>query len=119
MAKMFGKATVKVDGQAMLVDDASKLSTGGNKRNVVKGTDVYGYAEEVMEARVEMNVFISSQTDIDAINAMTDVTVMFQLDSGQTRVLPHAWLESPLEPTAANNGGKTPLVFVAAKSERI
>lgn len=119
MAKMFGKANVKVDGQVMLVDDASKLMTGGNKRNVVKGTDVYGYAEETVEASVDLNVFIGSDTDLDAINNMTDVTVMFQCDSGQTYVLPHAWLESPVEAGAANNGGKTPLKFVAAKAERV
>lgn len=119
MAKMFGKATVKVDGQAMLVDDASKLMTGGNKRNVVKGTEVYGYAEEAMEASVDINVFIDANTDLDAINAMADVTVMFQCDSGQTYVLPHAWLESPVEPGAANNGGKTQLKFLAAKAERV
>lgn len=119
MAKMFGKAEVKVDGQTLLVDENSKLMTGGTKRNVVKGNGVYGYAEETMEASVDLNVFIDANTDLDAINNMTDVTVMFQCDSGQTYVLPHAWLESPVEPGAATSGGKTPLKFVAAKAERV
>ncbi|MCP1375392.1 phage tail tube protein [Dyella lutea] len=119
MAKMFGKATVKVDGQTLLTDDASKLMTGGVKRNVVKGNEVHGYAEEAVEASVEMNVFINADTDLDAINNMADVTMMFQCDTGQTYVLPHAWLESPVEPGAATSGGKTPLKFVAAKAEPV
>lgn len=119
MAKMFGKAEVKVDGQALFVDESSKLMTGGVKRNTVKGDSVYGYAEETMEASVELNVFIGANTDIDAINAMDDVTVMFKCDTGQTYALAHAWLESPVEPAAATSGGKTPLKFVAPKAERV
>lgn len=119
MAKMFGKATVKVDGQTLLTDDASKLMTGGVKRNVVKGNEVHGYAEEAVEASVELNVFIDANTDIDAINNWSDVTVMFQCDTGQTYVLAHAWLEEPLAPAAANTGGKTPLKLVAPKAEPV
>lgn len=119
MAKMFGKAEVKVDGQTLYTDENSKLTTGGKKRNTVKGNRVYGFAEETMEASVELNIFIDANTDIDAINAMDDVTVMFKCDTGQTYVLAHAWVESPLEPAAATSGGKTPVKFVAPKAERV
>lgn len=119
MAKMFGKAKVLSDGQQLLVDDSSKLNLGGNKRNVVKGNEVYGFAEEAMEASVEVNVFIGANTDLDALNAINDATIMFQADSGQSYVLAHAWLESPVEASAATSGGKTALKFVAPKAEKV
>jgi hypothetical protein len=119
MAKMFGKAEVSSDGQRLLVDDASKLNLGGVKRNTVKGTEVYGYAEEAQESSVEVNVFIGADTDLDAINNTTDATITFKCDSGQCWVLPHAWLESPVEAGAKNTGGQAQLKFVAAKAERV
>lgn len=117
--KLFGKATVKADGQELLVDKGSKLTLGGNKRNTVKGDKVLGYAEEAQEASVEVNHYISKDTDLDALANMDDVTVTFQADSGQTYVLAHAWLENPPEATADANGGKTPLKFVAVKAEKV
>lgn len=118
MAKMFGKAKVSSDGQQLLVSEDSKLNLGGNKRNVVKGTEVYGYAEETMEATVDCNVFIDGNTDLDALNNTTDATIMFTCDTGQSYVLAHAWLETPVEASAATSGGKTALKFVSAKAQR-
>lgn len=119
MAKMFGKAKVLNDGKQLLVDDSSKLNLGGVKRNTVKGPEVYGYAEEAMEASVEVNVFIGADTDLDALNNISDATIMFQADSGQNYVLAHAWLESPVEASAATSGGKTTLKFIAPKAEKV
>jgi post-segregation antitoxin (ccd killing protein) len=119
MAKMFGKAKVTVDGQLLLTAEDAKLNLGGNKRNVVKGNQVYGYAEETMEATVECNVFIDASLNLDTLNNTTDATIMFQCDSGQTYALAHAWLESPVEAAAANSGGKTALKFAAPSAEQV
>ena len=119
MAKMFGKAKVSVDGQQLLVAQDAKLNLGGVKRNTVKGTEVYGYAEEPQEAMVECNVYIDSSIDLDALNATTDATIMFSCDTGQVYVLAHAWLESPVEAASANNGGKTALKFASAQAQRV
>jgi len=119
MAKMFGKAEVSVDGRRLLVDDSSKLNLGGVKRNAVKGTEVYGYAEETAEASVEVSIYVDGTVDLGALNNTSDATITFKADSGQCYVLAHAWLESPVEAAAATNGGKTSLKFVAPKAERV
>ncbi|WP_424682916.1 phage tail tube protein [Frateuria sp. YIM B11624] len=119
MAKMFGKAEVSVDGQRLLVDDSSKLNLGGVNRNVVKGTEVYGFAEETMESTVDVSVFIGADTDLDALNNISDATITFKCDSGQCYVLPHAWNATTVEAGAATNGGKTTLKFCSAKAERV
>lgn len=116
---MFGKAKVMADGQELLVNDKSKLTLAGFKNHTVKGPRVYGFAQEAMEAQVDMTIFVDANTDLDAINNMTDVTILFQCDSGQNYVLPHAWLCDPVAAESATTGGTVPLKFAAKTSEKI
>src|SRR5690625_4449565 len=117
--KMQSKITVLVDGQTLPKKQDGTLSLGGVNRNTVKGIDVYGFAEEAVEASVQINAFIGSQTDFETLPAAEDVTVLAQLDSGQQYVLAHAWLENPPEAGEATDGGSTPLKFVAVKAEPV
>lgn len=119
MAKMFGQATVSMNGQQLLIAEGAKLNTGGTKRNTVKGSKVYGNSEEPMEATVECDIYLDSTVDLDVINNMADGTVQFACDTGQTYVLPHAWTAEPVDLSAANNGGKAKIKFAAATSEQL
>lgn len=119
MAQLFGRARVTVDGQQLLVDNDAKLNLGGVNRNTVKGTAVYGYAEETMEATVECSVFVDGTTDLDALNATSDATIQFACDTGQQYVLAHAWLTKPVEAASAKDGGKVKLSFAASSAERV
>lgn len=116
---LFGKAKVTADGQEMLVNDKSKLTLAGVKRHTVKGPRVYGFAEEVCEAMVDMTVFVDPNTDLDQINGMNDVTILFQADTGQSYVLPHAWLVDQVAAESATSGGTVPLKFAAITSEAL
>lgn len=117
--KLFGKATVRVDGQERIKAQDATCDIGGVQRNTVKGNDVYGFAEQAMEATVEINAFVDSATDLDAIAAGDDVTVLFSADSGQQYVLAHAWLESPPKMSEGTDGGKVPLKYVAVSAEKV
>lgn len=119
MAKMFGQATVTMNGQQLLVAEGAKLNLGGVKRNTVKGNVVYGYAEEAAEATVECDIYPDSTLNLDLLNSMSDGTVQFTADTGQTYVLPHAWVADPVDMTTANNGGKSKIKFAAASSEQV
>lgn len=116
--KVLGIATVKVDGDVLLIDNGAKLNPGGVTRTTVKGTEVHGYAEQAMEAFVEVTATMSEQTRLKKIAAMSDVSVTFEADTGQTYILNHAWLENPPE-TTAGEGGKIPLRFVAKTCEEM
>ena len=118
-AAMFGKAKVMADGQELLVNDKSKLTLAGFKNHTVKGPRVYGFAQEAQEAMVDTTVFVDANTDFDLLASMTDVTILFQCDSGQNYVLPHAWIVDPPAPESAAQGGSTPLKFAAISSEKI
>jgi hypothetical protein len=117
--KLFGKATVRIDGQELIKSQDAKFMLGGTVRNTVKGNEVYGYSEEAQEASVEINAFIASGTDLDKIASGTDVTVLVSLDSGQQYVMSHAWLETPPDVSEATNGGKTTLKYVATSAENV
>lgn len=119
MSKLFGRATVRIDGRELIKKQDGKLNLGGVNRNVVKGNEVYGYSEEPMEASIEINHFIAAGTDLDALNTASDITALFECDSGQQYVLAHAWLEAPVEIDEATDGGSTALKFVAPKAERV
>lgn len=116
--KVLGIATVKVDGDVLLVDNGAKLNVGGVTRKTVKGTAVHGYAEEAMESFVEVTASMHAETRLKKLAAMSDVSVTFEADTGQTYILNHAWLENPPEPTAGE-GGKIPLRFVARSCEEL
>jgi hypothetical protein len=118
MAKVFGKATVKVDGGVLLIDNGAKLNLGGVTRKTVKGTEVHGYAEEAMESSVEVAMTVTPQTSLQALADIDDASVTFEADTGQVYILNHAWLEAPPEMTGGD-GGKVPLKFVALACEEM
>lgn len=119
MTQMFGKAKVSADGKELLVDDGSKINLGGVRRHTVKGPRVYGFAEEVMEATCDVNVYIDADTDLDELNGMDDVTILFQADTGQKYVMAHAWLTEPVDAAAKTTGGQTPLKFASVEAQQI
>lgn len=116
--KTLGRATVRVDGEELLIDNGASFNPGGVNRNVVKGTKVHGFAEESMEASVECSMTMTRDTDLKKIAAIENATVTFEADTGQTYVLSNAWLES-LPVATAQEGGRIPLKFVSRQSEQI
>lgn len=116
--KVFGQATVKVDGATLLIDRDAALDFGGVKRNVVKGTIVQGYAEEAMEASVDVKATIDSKASLAQWAAINAATVTFEMDTGQVYSLANAWLEEPPKATGGD-GGKVPLKFVSDRCEEI
>lgn len=116
--KTLGRATVRLDGEELLIDNGATFDPGGIQRNLVKGTTIHGYAEEAMEARVECSMTMTADTDLKKIGATENATVVFEADTGQIFVLSNAWLE-PTPKVTAQEGGRIPLVFVAKQYEQI
>jgi hypothetical protein len=89
-----GRAWIYVDGVLYESGDDAKL-TGliGVKRNTVKGASVYGFTEEVMETTVVASFFHSAGLLVKAFADMTDITVVFQCDSGPVFTMAGAWVQ--------------------------
>ena len=116
--KVFGQATVKVDGEVLLIDRDAALDIGGVKRNTIKGTTVHGYAEEATEATVEVKATVTGDTDLQQWADIANATIVFEMDTGQTYSLAHAWLTEPPKVTGGD-GGAVSLTFAAATAEEV
>ena len=117
MSKILGRATVRVNGQELLIDNGAKLNLGGVQRNTVKGTTVHGFVEEAMEPFIECSASVTRGQDLRAFDT-EDATVLFEADTGQAYVIPNAWLESPIEVTA-QEGGRVPLKYVGKEVRQL
>lgn len=118
MAKVTGRITVKVDGDILLNKSGWTLNTGGVNRNPITGdTGVHGYAEETVAPSISGNISHTDQVDLMTLAAITDATVLFETDTGQSYVMRDAWLENPPELTAGE--GETALTFRGMTVERV
>lgn len=111
--KVFGRATVTVNGQQLLINRDASINVGGVTRHTVKGDTVHGFAEEAMESVVEIQVTVTDGASLKAWGAIDNATVIFETDTGQTFQLPNAWVQDPPEATGGE-GGRVPLRFVSA-----
>lgn len=92
MGKQYqGRAFIRIDGAEYPTGDDATLDVGGFTRETVKGSRVYGYQETATEATVECKIFNCADIDILTLKNMTDGTVEFETDVGQTYLLAGAW----------------------------
>lgn len=118
MAKMLGRAFVKHDGKVLLTEKGAKLNYGGIARDEVIGEEVHGYSEKMTAPKIECTVNVSAETSLEEIRKITDATVTFECDTGQTYVLRNAWSSVPPEITAGE-GGKIPVTFTGMNCEEM
>lgn len=111
-----GRADIYVDGAKLPMEDGATLNPGGYNRNAERhGGDTY-YVEEGVTPMVEGNVLHTADTDIVALSAIKDATVMFHADTGQKFMLRGAFVT---EPVTVASGGKSPIKFAARSCERV
>lgn len=110
MAQLLGRATIKYDGKLLRTEKGAKFNTGGVTRKGQAGDVVLGYAEETAIPSLECEVAIARGDSLLELNNITDATVTFEADTGQTWILKDAWLVDPAEATAGD-GGKVKLKF--------
>lgn len=93
MAQITGKAIIKVDGNQWRATDGCKLHPGGVEREAkVGGGRVHGYSEKTKAPELEASVYHTRDTDLTAINAIKDATVIFESDTGDRYVLRAAFV---------------------------
>lgn len=118
MSKQFtGTAYLTLDGARIpTVPASAKLNPGGVTRTpIVVDGGFIGFSETPTHSEIECEVVMSADVDIMKINAATDMTIMFQADSGENYVVRGAAAMEPLK----HEAGKTAAKFFGAKAERI
>jgi hypothetical protein len=83
MAARTGKAYIYINGVLQETMKGAKLDgLGGNTRDVVKGSQIYGYSEEAVEVTLACGFAHGPDISAAAINAITDAVIMFETDTG-------------------------------------
>lgn len=116
--KLFGRATVRVDGRAYDTKKGSTLETGGIKREPRPGSNSSGgYTEELMGSKLEMTVLFGAGDSAAQINAITDSVIMFETDTGQTYVVRGGYAEG--NNTITEGEGELKCVFYGEAAEEL
>lgn len=119
MTKKLGKAWLKVDGGALETLPGASIDIGGDERTTVVGSNaVLGFTEKPKQSIVECEVAVGTGTSLAAYRSMTDVTITFEADTGQTWVVRNAWQTNTPKATEGD-GGKVALKFEGPAAEEM
>lgn len=118
MAKVLGRATIKLNGQILDSIKGATLDPGGVART--SKTTSQGrvhFMEETRQARVECSIPHTAEVSLSELAAIEDATINFETDVGAGYVVPHAFLTSP--PTTGDRDGDIALVFEGDPAEEL
>lgn len=117
MAKILGRATIKVNGKLLDSNKGSTLDIGGVKRTSKMGNSgTHYFMEEPVPAKVELSVPHSADVNLREIHDAVEVTLNFEGDNGQTFVIPKA--VSTEAPTTGDQDGDAKFVFEGMAAEQ-
>lgn len=117
MTQVLGRAFIKVNGKTLPSHKGAKLNMGGISRKGVVGHEVHGYAESMEAPMLECEVSLRKGDKLSDYD-LTDATIVFEADTGQSYVIRNGWKEDTNQITDGE-GGKIPLKFSGLKCEEL
>lgn len=112
-------AYIKVDGTLLATMPGAKLDIGGQVRSSVVGDNkVHGFSSAIKPAMLECEVSLGQGMSLDQLRNITDATVTYEADTGQTWVVRQAFVTETLNVTAGE-GGKVALKFEGQPAEEM
>lgn len=96
MKKITGRATVYVDGAQMEMERGATANPGGVSRDFERHNGRTYATESEEPPFVEGNIIHTKDTDVQALSAINNATVIFKCDTGQKWVMRGAAIESPV-----------------------
>lgn len=111
----FGRATIIVNGRALDSMPGAKIELGGVIRKAKTTDSRVGYVEEMAPGRVECEIAVSKDTQIEELRSLVDATVIFKADTGQQWLVREAFTEDGLK--AEGKDGKMSLKITGQPAE--
>ena len=90
MDKIHGSATVKRNGQNIVVDVSASLKIGGTINAVKMVGQMSFRSESTIPSELEIQIPHTENTDLIAEQTRRDVEIQFQSDTGAVYVIPQA-----------------------------
>lgn len=98
MPMVTGRVFITAAGKRLASKEGAKLMLGGVEREaVLADTGVVGYQEKTVAPGVECTIPHTADLSLAEFQAMTDVTLSFDTDTGKSFVLSNAWNSNALE----------------------
>lgn len=114
--KLLGRAFVRYNGKALSTMPGAKLNPGGVERSPITLEDgSVAFTEKMVHAEIEVDVAIGADTDIIALNGITDATVTFEADTGQRYIMRNGFCTAPVSLSAGDGKGALKFAGEAVK----
>jgi len=111
------RAYIKVNGALLETLPGPKLKLGGSMRTPVVGNKVIGYTEQTEPAELECEVALTQGMSLAQLKDITDATLTYEADTGQTYVVRNAFVTASIDLTASE--GKVALKFAGDPAEEM
>lgn len=113
-----GAATVRVDGEELLTEVGGTFNPGGFEREAQMGArGVQGFKQTPVAPSITVTVRHTEDTDLVRLSNITDGTVLFETDTGQSWLMRRAFVTEPPELNAGE--GTFDLNFSGHGVERV
>lgn len=115
--KLFGRATIRANGQVLKTAAGSTLELGGVTRNPRPGDhNADAFTEEDTPSKIEFSVQMREGVSLVSIHAIEDGTITFECDTGQAYLINHAYSATP---PMLGGDGAAKCVFQGPAAEEI
>lgn len=116
MAQLTGIGKIKIDGQLLQTMPGARISLGGFINKAKTGHKVYGSCQEVVPSEVECTIAHSAALDDEALRNATNVTILFETDTGVTYQVSSAFVTSL--PELTDGEGEMTVTFQGPPAEK-
>lgn len=114
--KLFGRATIKVNGIMIATYEGATLDPGGIARDTQTGDNqVLGFTEKVTPAKIEADAKFGVGDKLSDYS-FDSAVVEFKCDTGQDFILPNAWTT---DTPKLSGDGKVKLMIEGEPAEEI
>lgn len=117
--KIFGRATLHVDGQFYDTQPGAILEPGGITNVSREFTHSVKYSQRLSAARVTCSVPVTSETSITQLKGLTEVEIHFTSDAGRTYIIRNAVQTGAVGTGDGDSGGVAPLEFSGDPAEEV
>jgi hypothetical protein len=115
-----GIVIIKINGQSLRSEPGASHDTGGVSRTEVVGDqeDDVAFAQKRQPSQTDCVLMYDADTSLSIINGWSDVTLNFEVDTGQLYVVNHAFCTNTPKITGGQ-GGKVALTFKGPPSQEV
>lgn len=117
--KLFGRATIHIDGQFYDSDPGASLAPGGLRSTAREFTHGVKYTQRLTKAVVTCAVPFTGDVSLVSLASITEVPVSFKCDNGRSYLIRNAVQTGDAAVSGGDSGGTIALTLEGDAAEEI